>query len=151
MASVGEIATTSSDVATFPVVIDVTGSPSGLFAGSTATWPLLKELSNVVEVPAAAITYATSGQAQVTKVVNGKHVVTSVTVGGRRGETQIVSGVAGDRVIEGVVKFTGGAGGTQAAGFGPGGGGTVGAAAPAGFPPSAPGGGGCGGSRSEGG
>jgi membrane fusion protein, macrolide-specific efflux system len=105
VASIGEIATTTSDVATFPVVIDITGSPSGLFAGSTANVSIIvKELSNVVEVPTAAITY-TGAQATVTQVVNGKHVSKSVTVGqASSGETQIVSGVnSGDRVIERVV------------------------------------------------
>jgi macrolide-specific efflux system membrane fusion protein len=121
VASIGEIATTTSDVATFPVVIDITGSPSGLYAGSTANVSIItKELSNVVEVPTAAITYSTSGQATVTMVVNGKHVSTPVTVGqASNGETQIVSGVSsGDRVVERVIKFTGVAGTRGAGGLG---------------------------------
>ena len=45
-------------MATFPVVIDVTGDPSGLYAGSTADVTIIvKQLNNVVEVPTAAITY----------------------------------------------------------------------------------------------
>jgi multidrug efflux pump subunit AcrA (membrane-fusion protein) len=112
VASIGEIATESSNVATFPVVIDVTGSPTGLYAGSTADVSIIvKELSNVVEVPTAAISYK-SGQATVTQVLNGKHVTKSVTVGeSSAGETQIISGVnSGDRVLETVIKFTGTAG-----------------------------------------
>ena len=51
-----------------------------------------------------------------TKVVNGSHVVTNVTVGeAENGETQIVSGVqSGDKVLERQVTFKapgGGAGG----------------------------------------
>ena len=39
VASIGLIATQTSNVATFPVVIDVTGNPGGLYAGSTASSP----------------------------------------------------------------------------------------------------------------
>ena len=75
VASIGLIATETSDVATFPVVIDVTGDPTGLYAGSTADVSIIvKQLNNVVEVPTAAITYSTSGQATVTEVKGGKHV-----------------------------------------------------------------------------
>ena len=57
VASIGLIATETSDVATFPVVIDVTGDPTGLYAGSTADVSIIvKQLNNVVEVPTAAIT-----------------------------------------------------------------------------------------------
>jgi membrane fusion protein, macrolide-specific efflux system len=113
VASIGLIATQSSDVATFPVVIDVTGDPTGLYAGSTADVSIIvKQLNNVVEVPTAAITYSTSGQATVTEVKAGKHVSVDVTVGqAAAGETQITNGVsAGDSIVERVVKFTGRAG-----------------------------------------
>ena len=73
VASIGLIATESSNVATFPVVIDVTGIPTGLYAGSTADVAIIvKQLNNVVEVPTAAINYSTSGQATVTQVKNGQ-------------------------------------------------------------------------------
>ena len=68
VASVGLIATESSDVATFPVVIDVTGSPSGLYPGATADVDIIvQQLNDVVEVPTAALNY-TGGQASVTVV-----------------------------------------------------------------------------------
>jgi multidrug efflux pump subunit AcrA (membrane-fusion protein) len=121
VASIGLIASESSDVATFPVVIDVTGDPTGLFAGSTADVSIIvKQLNNVVEVPTAAITYSTSGQATVTEVKNGTHVSQPVTVGqAASGETQITSGIsAGDSVVERVVKFTGVPGGTGTGGLG---------------------------------
>ncbi len=130
VATIGLIATETSNVATFPVVIDVTGDPSGLFAGATADISIIvKQLNDVVEVPTAAITYSTGGQATVTEVKNGKHVTQPVTVGqAASGETQITSGlVSGDSVVEQVVTFkavpgatrTGGLGGgfTRGAGF----------------------------------
>ncbi len=114
VASIGLIATESSNVATFPVVIDVTGTPSGLYAGSTADVSIIvKQLNNVVEVPTAAINYSSSGQTTVTQVKAGKDVTTSVTLGqAASGETQITGGVtSGDQVVERVVKFTGVPGG----------------------------------------
>jgi membrane fusion protein, macrolide-specific efflux system len=120
VASIALIGTESSDVTTFPVVIDVTGDPKGLYAGSTADVSIIvKELNNVVEVPTAAISYTTGGGATVTQVKAGKHVTTSVTVGqAESGETQITSGVVtGDRVVERVVKFTGVPGGTRSGGL----------------------------------
>jgi hypothetical protein len=108
----------------------------------------VKQLNDVTEVPTGAISYGTNGQATVTKVVNGSHVVTNVTVGAaENGETQITSGVtSGDKVLERQITFkapggiggilgggagttrrfgggTGGFGGAGAGGFGGGGGG----------------------------
>ena len=155
VASIGLIATESSDVATFPVVIDVTGSPTGLYAGSTADVAItVKELNNVTEVPTAAITYGTSGSATVTLVKNGKHVSTPVKVGAAaNGETQITSGVAaGDSVVERVVKFTGAAGGAKTGGLGGLGGTTAGVGGAGGFTPGGGfGGGGFGGAGAVGG
>ena len=112
--SISLIGTESDDVTTFPVVIDVTGNPTGLYAGATAdTSIIVKQLNDVAEVPTAAISYGTNGQATVTKVVNGKHVITDVTVGAAEsGETQITSGVkSGDKVLEREVTFKGTGGG----------------------------------------
>ena len=124
VASISLIGSQSSNVTTFPVVIDVTGDPAGLYAGSTAAVSIIvKQLNNVTEVPTAAISYTSSGQATVTQVVNGSHVVKPVTVGAAEsGETQITSGVtAGDKVLERVVSFKGPAG-TGGGLFGGGGG-----------------------------
>jgi multidrug efflux pump subunit AcrA (membrane-fusion protein) len=121
VASIGLIASESSNVATFPVVIDVTGTPSGLYAGSTADVSIIvKQLNNVVEVPTAAINYSSGGQTTVTQVKAGKDVTTSVTLGqAASGETQITGGVtSGDQVVERVVKFTGVAGGSRTGGLG---------------------------------
>ena len=121
VASVSLIGSQSSNVTTFPVVIDITGNPSGLFAGSTAAVNIIvKQLNNVTEVPTAAISYNSSGQATVTQVVNGAHVVKAVTVGAAaNGETQITSGVAaGDKVLEQVISFKGGTAGPGGGLFG---------------------------------
>ena len=84
------------------------GNPTGLYAGATADVSIIvKQLNNVTEVPTGAISYGTNGQATVTKVVNGSHVVTNVTVGAaENGETQITSGVkSGDKVLEREITF----------------------------------------------
>ena len=126
--SISLVGSQSSDVTTFPVVIDVTGDPAGLYAGASADVSIIvKQLNNVTEVPTAAISYTSSGQATVTQVVNGSHVVKNVTVGAaENGETQISSGVsAGDKVLERQVTFKAPGGGTGGL-FGSGGSGTGG-------------------------
>jgi hypothetical protein len=115
-------------------VIKVTGTPANLYAGSTADVSIIvKELYDVVEVPTAAISYS-GGNAQVTAVVNGAHVTKDITVGeSSGGETQVTSGLkAGDKVVERVVTFTGGAAGGRA--------GLFGRTGTGGFPSGAPGG-----------
>ncbi len=114
--SISLIGSQTSDVTTFPVVIDVTGDPTGLYAGSTADVNIIvKQLNDVTEVPTGAISYSTSGQATVTEVVNGSHVVKDVTVGAAEtGETQVTGVSAGAKVLEREVTFKapgGGAGG----------------------------------------
>jgi membrane fusion protein, macrolide-specific efflux system len=121
VASISLIGSQSSNVTTFPVIINVTGDPSGLYAGSTADVSIIvKQLNNVTEVPTAAISYNSNGQATVTQVLNGSHVVKPVTVGAAEsGETQITSGVTpGDKVLEQVVSFKAGSGGTGGGLFG---------------------------------
>ena len=115
--SISLIGSQSSDITTFPVVINVTGNPAGLYAGSTVDAAIIvKQLNNVTEVPTEAISYGTNGQATVTEVVNGAHVVKDVTVGAAEaGETQITSGIsAGAKILEREITFKapgGGAGG----------------------------------------
>ncbi|HWE69006.1 MAG TPA: biotin/lipoyl-binding protein [Acidimicrobiales bacterium] len=129
VASIGLLATSSSNVASFPVVINVTGSPSGLFGGATASVVItVKNLQNVVVVPTAAIHY--SGNATtVNLVTNGSTASHTVTVGAASGgNTQIVSGLAvGDQVVVPIVTikgFNGATGGARTGGgFGGGGGG----------------------------
>ncbi|HEY3842659.1 MAG TPA: efflux RND transporter periplasmic adaptor subunit [Acidimicrobiales bacterium] len=148
VASIGYIASQSSNVASFPVTIDVTGSPSGLYDGATANVEIIyKQLNNVTEIPTAAITYDTSGDAQVTEVVGGRHVTKNVTVGdAENGETQITSGLSpGDKVIQRVITFRPGSGTTTGGLLGGGG------ATPGGGRFNFPGGGGGGGGFPTGG
>jgi multidrug efflux pump subunit AcrA (membrane-fusion protein) len=106
--SISLIGSQNSNVTTFPVVVDVTGNPPGLYAGASADVSIIvKQLNNVTEVPTGAISYDSNGQATVTQVINGAHVVTDVTVGAaENGETQITSGVRpGDKVLERQITF----------------------------------------------
>jgi multidrug efflux pump subunit AcrA (membrane-fusion protein) len=120
VSSVGLIASSSSGVASFPLTIAVTGSPSGLYAGSSADVSIIvKQLTDVLEVPSAAISYDSSGNATVTVVSDGHQSVHDVTVGASaNGETQITGGLkAGDKVLERVVHISGVAGGAAGRGF----------------------------------
>ncbi len=138
--SIGLLATTSSGVSTFPVVVDVTGSPAGLYGGSSATVSILvKQLQDVVVVPSSAITYS-GGGTTVSLDSSGRKVSQPVTLGiSSGGQTQITSGLSvGDRIevtqisfrgrlpsgTSGSGLFRGGGGG---GGFGGGGGGFGGA------------------------
>jgi hypothetical protein len=138
--SLSLIGSQSSNVTTFPVVVNVTGNPPGLYAGASADVSIIiKQLNNVTEVPTGAINYGSNGQATVTEVVNGSDEVKNVTVGvAENGETQITSGIsAGAKVLEkeytfhapgggtGTIFGGGGAGGPKGLGGGgfPGGGG----------------------------
>ena len=126
--SIGIVASSSSGSTGFPVVVNVTGSPSGLYAGSTANVSIIyKQLSNVLVVPTLAVT-RTNGNASVTLDKNGVKSQHPITVGlSSGGSTQVVSGLtAGDTVVVPVpTARTGGTGGTGGfGGFGGTGGGT---------------------------
>ncbi len=107
--SFGIMATQSSGVASFPVVIGVTGSPSGLYPGATANVSIVvKELQNVLVVPTAAVRFSSGGTA-VEVVQAGHDVLHTVTLASSSGgDTQVVSGLhAGERVVERVVSLGG--------------------------------------------
>ena len=127
VSSVGIVASSSSGTSAFPVVITVTGSPTGLYAGSTANVSIIyRQLSNVLVVPTLAIT-RTNGNSYVTLDKNGVKSQRLITVGlSSGGSTQVVSGLtAGDTVVERVpTARTGGTSGFG--GFGGAGGGTGG-------------------------
>ncbi len=128
VASIGLTADTSSGVATFPLVIDVTGTPSGLYAGASATVSIIyHQLTDVLAVPAAAV--RPSGRRTVVDtIVHGRRVARPVTIGlTTGGQTQITSGLtAGERVVVTIPRDTGGSGSNSGGGngflFGPGGG-----------------------------
>jgi multidrug efflux pump subunit AcrA (membrane-fusion protein) len=116
ISSVGVMATTSSGVATFPVVISVTGNPPGLHAGDTATVSLIyKQLSDVLIVPTAAV-HTVNGQRVVYLVSGGKQVSHPVQVGlSSGGSTQITSGLnEGDQVEVAIPSTSNGGAGSSA-------------------------------------
>jgi multidrug efflux pump subunit AcrA (membrane-fusion protein) len=116
ISSVGVMATTSSGVATFPVVIAITGNPPGLHAGDTATVSLIyKQLSDVLTVPTAAV-HTVNGQRVVYLVSGGKQVSHPVQVGlSSGGSTQITSGLnEGDQVEVAIPSTSNGGAGSSA-------------------------------------
>lgn len=144
VSSVGLVAESStSGSSTFPVVIDVTGKVSGVYAGSSADVSIIvKQLQNVLTVPTAAISNH-NGKTSVTVVKNGKQHAAAVTLGVVYGpQTQITKGLkAGDQVLVTTVRrsgtTTGRTGGTGNGNFGNGfgGGGFGGQGPPAGVAP----------------
>ncbi len=99
--SVGTIASSSSGVATFPVVVTVDGTPSGFHAGAAASAVITYHaIPNALAVPAAAITRS-NGSPAVTVSANGAKSTRAVTTGiTSNGEIQITSGLnAGDQVV----------------------------------------------------
>ena len=102
ISSVGIIATSSSSgSATFPVVIAVTGNPTGLYAGATADVTLIvKQVPNVLTVPTLAL-HTVGSRTVVYQKVGGKQVTTPVIIGTSYGATtQITSGLReGNQVV----------------------------------------------------
>ena len=103
VSSVGVVATSSSSgAAQFPVVIDVTGSPTGLHAGTTADVAItVKQLTSVLTVPTLAVHTSTNGQTTVQVQKNGQTSSVDVTIGEVSGSlTQITKGLSeGDEVV----------------------------------------------------
>jgi macrolide-specific efflux system membrane fusion protein len=114
VSSVSLVASSTSGVASYPVVIAVTGSPAKLYSGTTVTAAITyKTLANVLEVPTTAIHRATDGSSYVLKSVGGKLTQTTITTGvASAGETQVLTGLtAGDEVQEITIARAAGAGG----------------------------------------
>lgn len=104
--SVGLIASTSSGVPTFPVVIDVAGTPSGLYAGASANLTIIyKQVAGALVVPTAAVQPGPGGNSTVNLMINGRQVPRNVTTGiVSGGLTQITSGLtAGEQVVVTIV------------------------------------------------
>ncbi|MDA8342897.1 MAG: biotin/lipoyl-binding protein, partial [Actinomycetota bacterium] len=109
IATIGLVATQTSGVASFPVVVDVTGSPSGLYAGASATVEIVTEqLSGVLVVPTTALR-SSGGSTTVQVVAGGHREARPVQVGlASGGVTQITSGlVAGEQIVVPVLTFAG--------------------------------------------
>lgn len=102
LASVGIVATSTSDgAATFPVVVNLTGTQSGLYSGTTASAVITTgTYKDVLTVATAAIS-TSNGETVVTKVnSDGSTTLTTVAIGRVFGDaTEITSGLAaGDTV-----------------------------------------------------
>jgi multidrug efflux pump subunit AcrA (membrane-fusion protein) len=98
--SVGAIATNTSGVATFPVVVTLSGTPQGFFAGATVNVAITyNQLTNVLQVPTLAVTRS-NGQSFVTVSENGKKSQRAVTTGITSGGfTQITSGLSRGQLV----------------------------------------------------
>lgn len=127
VASVGIVASSTSDdgTATFPVVVNLTGTHKDLYSGTTATAVITTgSYSDVLTVPTAAI--RTEGEnTVVTKVTDGSNETTTVEVGQVFGNaTEITSGLsAGDSVLITMTAPSGSSTSTSdSGGFGMGGG-----------------------------
>ena len=123
ISSIGLIASSSSGVASYPVVIKVTGNPAGLHAGATGTVSMIyRQLANVLTVPSTAV-HQVKGTSVVYELSAGKQVAHTVTVGLSAGDTtQITAGlVEGSQVVVALpraVSRTGGTTGNNQTGFG---------------------------------
>jgi macrolide-specific efflux system membrane fusion protein len=108
--SVGAIASNTSGVASFPVVVTLNGTPQGFFAGATVNVAIAyNQLDNVLQVPTLAISRS-NGQSYVTVSQNGKKSQRAVTTGiSSGGVTQITGGLTrGDLVVVTIPTQTGG-------------------------------------------
>ncbi|EWM15435.1 hypothetical protein [Kutzneria sp. 744] len=95
------LASSSATVPSYPVTIAVTGTPTGLHPGASATVAItVKQVTDAVVVPTAAIHYE-GGNAVVYQMSDGKQVSKQVTTGMTSGgQTQIVSGLNdGDQIV----------------------------------------------------
>ena len=137
MTSVSAVASASSGVATYPVVVSFDADSTSFYPGATVTGAITTQAKNdVISVPTRAIS-TQNGKSVVTVATNGtlggptatRVVTTGITAGG---ETEITSGLkAGEHVVISLSSFFGGAGGgTRGRTFGGAGtGGTGGAGA----------------------
>jgi membrane fusion protein, macrolide-specific efflux system len=139
VSSIALVPTVTSGVATFPIVISVTGDPAGLYSGVSANVSIIVlEQADVLTVPTSAV-HTLGGSSFVYELAGGKEVTHSVSVGATGSTlTQITSGLkSGDRVVlakrsasipasgttsEGGFARFGGGGGLSGGGFGGGGG-----------------------------
>jgi hypothetical protein len=99
--SVGEVATVTSGVATFPVTVTIDGVNPALRAGTSASIEIIvNQVSQVLTVPTSAV--HTAGSASTVQVLAGGNSETRVVqVGASDAQrTQILSGInPGDQVI----------------------------------------------------
>lgn len=107
VSSVSSVPSSSSGVVTFPIVVKVSGHPTGVYAGASATLSVTTKKSfKALEIPTLAITY--SGSTASVEVNDGSGTSKrTITVGQSFGvETQVLSGLkAGDKVVVTIPTF----------------------------------------------
>ena len=112
VSSVAVLSSGSSTSASYPVTIAVTGSPTGLHDGASATASIIyKEAANVLTVPTTAVhTAGTASYVYISK--SGTKTKQTVKIGlSSGGTTQITSGLtSGQKVYVTTVRRTAGAG-----------------------------------------
>jgi macrolide-specific efflux system membrane fusion protein len=91
----------TSGAAVFPVTVQVTGSPEGLYSGTSADVSIIvKQTEGVLTVPSRALT-TEDDATYVTKMVDGEEVKTAVVTGTAYGmSTEVVSGLVEGDVVE---------------------------------------------------
>jgi multidrug efflux pump subunit AcrA (membrane-fusion protein) len=128
VSSIGIVASVSSGVASFPVVIGVTGTPSGLYSGMSADASIIVlQHSDVLTVPSSAV-HTLGTESFVYELKGGKEVEHTVGIGAVGTTlTQITSGLkSGTEVVLANLSVplstgtstSGGLGGLGGAGFG---------------------------------
>jgi len=107
VSSVSSVPSSSSGVVSFPVVVKVSGHPTGVYAGASATLSITtKKAFKALEIPTLAITY--NGSTATVQVRDGSGTSKrTITVGQSFGaETQVLSGLkAGDKVVLSIPTF----------------------------------------------
>ena len=106
---IGLISTSTSGVAAYPVSIEVTGQPDGVYDGVSGDVSIVYERrTDVLTVPSAAVRTVDGGSVVTQAGADGKEITTSVTVGETVGDlTEITGGlVEGDEVLVTVVTQT---------------------------------------------
>lgn len=107
VSEVGVIASASdSGAAQFPVTIAVTGSPTGIYPGSSASVAItVSQASNVLAVPTQAL-HSSGGSTYVYVVEDGRRSKRTVTIGRAFGmQTEVTSGLKEGETVE-VISFT---------------------------------------------
>jgi hypothetical protein len=111
LTSIGIVGTTSAGTTSYPIIVTLTGNPTGLYVGGSADVTIVVSEVTALTVPTAAVQQE-NGQTYVTVVKDGVKAKTDVTVGRTFGtRTEITKGVAeGDEVVVPVQSTTTGNG-----------------------------------------
>ncbi len=117
VSSVAVLSSSTSGSATYPVEIDVTGTPTGLHDGASATADIIyKQVSNVLTVPTAAV-HTDNATSYVYVSSDGKKVKTTVTTGlSSGGTTEIKSGLKSGQQVYLEISTGGGGSSTSTGG-----------------------------------